>query len=247
MQQIAADALNLPISVVSVQMGNTDLPPGNIAGGSMTTASSGSAVHMAAQKIAARFGNQMPQRTDLAAAFARLNTGSIEEYAEYIPDGEGHAALSRLYAGKQSQPNGGDTGAPLKFAFGANFVEVREHKLTREIRVPRMTGAFAAGRIVNPRTARSQYMGAMIWGMEMALMEATEMDRRRARYTNDNFADYLIAVNADVPEVQVLMIPEIDGKVNPLGVKGIGELANVGMPAAVANAVYRTCRSPSIN
>jgi xanthine dehydrogenase YagR molybdenum-binding subunit len=110
-----------------------------------------------------------------------------------------------------------------------------------------MTGAFAAGRIVNPRTARSQYMGAMIWGMEMALMEATEMDRRRARYTNDNFADYLIAVNADVPEVQVLMIPEIDGKVNPLGVKGIGELANVGMPAAVANAVYRTCRSPSIN
>ena len=144
-------------------------------------------------------------------------------------------------------PNGGDTGAPLKFAFGANFVEVRVHKLTREIRVPRMTGAFAAGRIVNPRTARSQYMGAMIWGMEMALMEATEMDRRRARYTNDNFADYLIAVNADVPEVQVLMIPEIDGKVNPLGVKGIGELANVGMPAAVANAVYRTFRSLSIN
>ncbi len=85
---------------------------------------------------------------------------------------------------------------------------------------------------------RSRYVGAMIWGMEMALMEATEMDRRRARYTNDNFADYLIAVNADVPEVQVLMIPEIDGNVNPLGVKGIGELANVGMPAAVANAVY---------
>jgi xanthine dehydrogenase YagR molybdenum-binding subunit len=95
-----------------------------------------------------------------------------------------------LYNGKQSRPNGGDSGKPLKFAFGANFVEVRIHRLTREIRIPRLTGAFAAGRIINSRTARSQYMGAMIWGMEMALLEATEMDVKRARYINDNYADY---------------------------------------------------------
>ncbi len=101
-----------------------------------------------------------------------------------------------------------------------------------------MTGAFAGGRIVNPRTARSQYMGAMIWGMGAALLEATERDQKRGRYINDNIAEYLIAVNADTPQVDVIMIPEIDREVNPLGVKGIGELGNVGMNAAIANAVY---------
>ena len=129
-------------------------------------------------------------------------------------------------------------GKPLMFAFGAEFVEVRVHRLTREIRVPRMTGAFAAGRIVNPRTARSQYMGAMIWGMSSALLEATEVDEKRGRYVNNNLGEYLMAVNADVPEIDVIMVPEEDHEVNPLGVKGIGELGIVGTAAAVANAVY---------
>jgi xanthine dehydrogenase YagR molybdenum-binding subunit len=115
---------------------------------------------------------------------------------------------------------------------------VRVHRLTREIRVPRMTGAFAAGRIVNPRTARSQYLGGMIWGVASALLEATERDALRGRYINDNIAEYLIAVNADVPKADIIMIPEIDHEVNPLGVKGIGEISNVGMNAAIANAVY---------
>jgi xanthine dehydrogenase YagR molybdenum-binding subunit len=101
-----------------------------------------------------------------------------------------------------------------------------------------MTGAFAAGRIVNPRTARSQYMGGMIWGMASALFEGTELDEMRARYINDNIADYLIATSADVPEVEVILVPETDTEVNPLGVKGIGELGNVGTAAAVANAIY---------
>jgi xanthine dehydrogenase YagR molybdenum-binding subunit len=238
MQQLAAEGLNLPLSAITVQMGSTTLPAGPIAGGSMTTASAGSAVMMAAQKIAARFGNAMPQPAALPAAFERLGAGSIEEYAEYIPDGDPKDAIQRLQNGRMGKPVGGDDGGPLKFAFGANFIEVRVHRLTREIRVQRMTGAFAAGRIINPRTARSQYMGAMIWGMELALLEQTEIDRRRARYANNNYADYLIAVSGDVPPVEVILVPEVDRQVNPLGTKGIGELANVGMPAAVANAVY---------
>jgi len=238
MQQVAADGLNLPLENITVQMGDTTLPAGPIAGGSMTTASAGAAVQLAAQMIAAHFGNTMPQPADLPSAFSRLGAASVEEYAEYTPGGVPAGAAANLYKGKIANPSGGDDGRPLKFAFGANFVEVRVHRLTREIRVPRMTGAFAAGRIINPRTARSQYMGAMIWGMELALMEHTEMDLKRARYANNNYADYLIAVNADVPLVDVLMIPETDHEVNPLGVKGIGELANVGMPAAVANAVF---------
>ncbi len=109
---------------------------------------------------------------------------------------------------------------------------------TREIRIPRLVGAFAAGRIMNPRTARSQLMGGMIWGASAALFEETEIDKRYARYVNDNLADYLVPVNADIQDVQVILVPEIDDKVNPAGVKGLGELGNAGTNAAVANAVY---------
>ena len=124
------------------------------------------------------------------------------------------------------------------YAFGAEFVEVRVHARTREIRVPRMNGAFAAGRIVNTRTARSQLMGGMIWGISSALHESTEIDERYARYINDNLADYLVPVNADIGEVEIILVPEVDNEVNPAGVKGLGELGNVGTAAAVANAVY---------
>jgi xanthine dehydrogenase YagR molybdenum-binding subunit len=124
------------------------------------------------------------------------------------------------------------------YAFGAHFVEVRVHALTREIRTPRVVSAFAAGTIVNPLTAYSQFMGGAIWGLSSALHEATEVDPLTARYVNDNLADYLIAVNADAPEVRVLMVEEHDDRVNPAGIKGIGEIGIVGMNAAVANAVF---------
>jgi xanthine dehydrogenase YagR molybdenum-binding subunit len=126
----------------------------------------------------------------------------------------------------------------LMYALGAEFVEVRIHALTREIRVPRIVGAFAAAHIMNPRTARSQYMGGMIWGIGSALHEATEIDRKRARYVNDNLADYLIPVNADVEQMEIILVPEQDSFVNPTGVKGLGELANVGTAAAISNAVF---------
>ncbi|RAK51584.1 xanthine dehydrogenase family protein molybdopterin-binding subunit [Phenylobacterium deserti] len=247
MQQIAAKRLGLDPRQVTVRMGDSALPPGPVAGGSMTTASAGSAVHTAAGKIAARFGGAMPAPNDLDDAFRRLGVTQIEEYAEWWPPGQGPQAVRALYKGsmgggggeegEQQEGNAGG-GKPMMAAFGAEFVEVRIHRLTREIRVPRMTGAFAAGHIVNPRTARSQYLGGMIWGMASALLEATEVDAKRARYVNDNIAEYLVAVNADVPQVDVILVPEVDTKVNPLGVKGIGELANVGTAAAIANAVY---------
>ncbi len=123
-------------------------------------------------------------------------------------------------------------------AFGAEFVEVRVHSRTREVRVPRILGAFAAGRIVNPRTARSQLMGGLIWGIGSALHEVTEIDRRNARYVNDNIAEYLVPVNADVAKLDVIFVDEADTKVNPLGIKGLGELGNVGTSAAIANAVF---------
>ena len=104
--------------------------------------------------------------------------------------------------------------------------------------MPRAVGAFAFGRIVNPIAAKSQLMGGQIWGISAALHEATEIDRRRARYYNDDLAEYLIPVNADIVDIQTIMLPELDTQVNKLGIKGVGELGNVGMNAAVANAVF---------
>ena len=248
--QIAAEELGIPLSSVSVELGDSNLPPAPVAGGSNTTASACSAVMKACEAIRSRLSAPVPTQSDntvgsntgvrqpnLEESFGRLGVGAIEEYAEYLPPGGKPDSIKNLYAGTPFL-TGGSKGEKLMYATGAEFVEVRVHALTREIRVPRIVGAFAAGRLMNTRTAHSQYMGAMIWGISSALHEATEIDQRVARYINDNLADYLIPVNADIQDVDVILVPERDDFVNPVGVKGIGELGNVGTAAAVANAVY---------
>jgi xanthine dehydrogenase YagR molybdenum-binding subunit len=246
--QMAAEQLGIPLSLVTVELGDSELPPAPVAGGSNTTASACSAVMKACQAIRAKLmpspSDQMTvgsaadrNKPNLEERFKSLGVGAIEEYAEYLPPGAKPDAIRNLYEGKPFL-GGGSRGEKLMYALGAEFVEVRVHRLTREIRVPRIVGAFAAGRLMNTRTARSQYMGAMIWGVSSALHEATEIDPRNARYVNDNLADYLIPVNADVRDLDVILVPEQDDSVNPVGVQGIGELGNVGTAAAVANAVY---------
>jgi xanthine dehydrogenase YagR molybdenum-binding subunit len=241
--QMAADRLDVPLSAVTVELGDSTLPPAPPAGGSNTTASVCSTVLKACDAIRAKLsggGGTTGSNTgtdNMEATFRRLGVGAIEEYAEFIPPGGKPDALAQLYHGKPTL-TGGSKASKLMYAMGAEFVEVRVHALTREIRVPRIVGAFAAGRIMNTRTARSQYMGAMIWGISSALHEATEIDERNARYVNDNLADYLVPVNADIQQIEVILVPEQDDFVNPAGIKGIGELGNVGTAAAVANAVY---------
>jgi xanthine dehydrogenase YagR molybdenum-binding subunit len=249
--QMVAERLGIPVSSVNVEMGDSDFPPSPVAGGSNQTASCCSVVLKACDAINAKLnGGQSVAAAEtvgraaadgdgekLADRFARLGVGAIEEYAEFLPPGGKPDTIKKLYAGTPFL-TGGSKGEKLMYATGAEFVEVRINAFTKEIRVPRMVGAFAAGRIMNTRTAHSQYMGAMIWGLSSALHEATEIDKRHARYVNDNLADYLMPVNADVPRVDVIMVSEEDNFVNPVGVKGIGELGNVGTAAAVANAVY---------
>jgi xanthine dehydrogenase YagR molybdenum-binding subunit len=250
--QMAAEQLGIPLSSVSVELGDSNLPPAPVAGGSNTTASACSAVMKACDairsKLSASVGrsasdgstvgsNTSVRQPNLEENFNRLGVGAIEEYAEYLPPGGKADSVKNLYAGIPFL-TGGSKGEKLMYATGAEFVEVRVHALTREIRVPRIVGAFAAGRLMNTRTAHSQYMGAMIWGISSALHEATEIDQRVGRYVNDNLADYLIPVNADIQDVDVILVPERDDFVNPVGVKGIGELGNVGTAAAVANAVH---------
>jgi xanthine dehydrogenase YagR molybdenum-binding subunit len=251
--QMAAERLGIPLDQVAVEVGDSLYPPVPVAGGSNQTASCCSVVMKACDALMAKLNNASASKETVGSAagnsleskFARLGVSALEEYAEFVPSAAQPNPVTalftdpikKLYAGTPTLV-GGSKGEKLMYAMGAEFVEVRINALTREIRVPRIVGAFAAGRIMNTRTARSQHMGAMIWGISSALHEATEIDPRNARYTNDNFADYMIPVNADIQQLEVIMVPEKDDEVNPAGVKGIGELGNVGTAAAVANAVY---------
>ncbi|HWD67813.1 MAG TPA: xanthine dehydrogenase family protein molybdopterin-binding subunit [Caulobacteraceae bacterium] len=260
----AAKMLDVPIERVSVQVGDSNLPPAPVSGGSNSTASCCNVVARACEQIRAKVADAAVQ--DEAGPFVGLDPatltlsdgglrapngrieplslavsrsgGAIEVYAENLPHGVDPKAMQGLYRGKASLAGGAKMKDRIQFAFGAQFIEVRVHSLTGEVRTPRAVGAFAAGTIVNPVTARSQLMGGMIWGISAALHEATEIDARLARYYNDDLSEYLIPVNADIGEIDVIMVPEFDDAVNPLGIKGIGELGNVGMNAAVANAVF---------
>jgi xanthine dehydrogenase YagR molybdenum-binding subunit len=260
-----AHALGLPLENVRVSLGDSDLPPVPVAGGSNNAAST---VHVAAKACeavrarlaaaavadrASAFSGADPaslilvsgglaapdgRSEPLAKALGRVAGGALEVHAENLPEGLPPEALQGLYKGQATMLRGTSRKDVTAFAFGCHLVEVRVHARTREIRAARVVSAFAAGTIINPLTAYSQFMGGTIWGLSSALHEATEIDARSARYVNDNLADYLIPVNADVPDLQVVMVPEEDDRVNPLGVKGIGEIGIVGMNAAVANAVF---------
>jgi xanthine dehydrogenase YagR molybdenum-binding subunit len=259
-----AQFLGLKVSDVTVQMGDSDLPPVMIAGGSNNAASATNVVAKACEDIRTRiamaavaapasvFHGADPSTLKLAnrhlidakghaepIGLAAARTGHrLEAYAENIPKGLPDTAIADMTHGKPKMLGGAEREDATAFAFGAHFVEVRVHQRTREIRVPRVVSAFAAGTIVNPQTAHSQFMGGVIWGLSSALFEETELDTAAARFVNTNLADYLIPVNADVPSIEIIMVPEEDTTVNPLGVKGIGEIGIVGMNAAVANAVF---------
>ncbi len=234
----ASEQLGVPIGQVVVDTGDTRLPPAPVSGGSNSTASVCNAVAKACRDIRERLGRAAVGGESLSQAMARLGQGAIEAYVESIPPGAKPDAGSKLYSGKAALAGGAHLKDRVQFAFGAQFVEVRVHARTCEIRAPRAVGAFAFGRIINNTAAKSQLMGGQIWGISAALHEATEIDARRARYYNADLAEYLVPVNADVIDVQTLLLPELDTEVNELGIKGVGELGNVGMNAAVANAVY---------
>jgi xanthine dehydrogenase YagR molybdenum-binding subunit len=217
MTQVAAETLGLPIERVKFSLGDTRLPKAPVHGGSLTMASVGSAVQAACRKARedalARAGGN-----DLMDAMRRL-AQPVEATADVKPGDEGKRFSMH--------------------AFGAVFVEVAVDPDLGQTRVRRIVGAYGAGRIVNPKTARSQSIGGMIGGIGMALMEHSVVDARNGRVTNANFAEYAVPVHADAPQVMdVTFVEEHDPHVNPLGVKGVGELAMVGVAPAIANAIF---------
>ncbi len=259
-----ARSLGLEIGQVTVHMGDSDLPPVILAGGSNNAATTAHVAAKACEEVRRRVAEAAaraadsplhgadpatlklsdgkltgPDGTSESLSRALGRTGNrLEVYAEFVPEGLPAEAMATLSQGGLVMAMGTARKDVTAFAFGAHFVEVRVHSRTREIRVPRVVSAFAAGTIVNTLAAHSQYMGGAIWGLSSALHEETELDLGTARYVNDNLADYMVPVNADVPSIEVIMVPEKDDRVNPLGIKGIGEVGIVGMNAAVANAVF---------
>src|SRR2546423_5681234 len=207
--QIAADALEVPPERVQLEIGDSALPKAGAAGGSSGTASWGWAIVNAA---------------------SALRTRLREEYGGSVPAG-GLSASGAFETNPEAQQFS-------MHAFGAQFAEVRVDADTGEVRVPRLLGVFAIGRVINPKTARSQLLGGMTMGLSMALHEASVLHPRFGDYVNHDFAEYHIATNADVGTIDVTWIDEDDPYVNPMGAKGVGEIGIVGTAAAIANAVY---------
>lgn len=233
--QIAGELLGLPLERVTVVLGDTALPPGSGSGGSFGAASTGGSVWLAAmelrRQLAARLGCAEPALVlrDGVATAGNRRRGLAELLRGETLTGHGHLLP-------------GEAATRVRQAtYGAYFAEVAVSAVTGEVRARRMLGRFAAGRILNPRTARSQCLGGMIWGIGMALTEAMLPDRRDGHMVNRDLAQYHLPTHADVPEMDVGFIEERDDWVGPMQAKGLGELGICGAGAAVLNAVHDAC------
>jgi CO/xanthine dehydrogenase Mo-binding subunit len=243
MSQLAAELLGLPQERVEFDLGDTALPQAPYVGGSGTTAGLGSAIHDACAKLTQKF--------------AELGRRDRETYAEVLA----RHGLDELTADGDSAPPRGELGTQIKSlivskhghvgqklvgkskatvpagAFGARFVEVRVDPDLGLLRVTRVVSAIDAGRVLNKKTARSQIIGGTVQGIGTALFEEVLSDPGSGRIANATFGDYLIPVNGDVPDMDVVFVGAPD-PANPIGVKGVGEVGYVGIPAAIANAVH---------
>ncbi|MBR8839993.1 MAG: xanthine dehydrogenase family protein molybdopterin-binding subunit [Stigonema ocellatum SAG 48.90 = DSM 106950] len=247
MTQVAADALGLPVEKVRFELGDTQMPETPVSGGSQTAASVGSSVHLAgnearskvlqlaiADRASPLYGaNAEDVIAEDGNLFLKSKSSQSETYAGILA----RHGLKMIEARADAKP-GEEKEKYSMHSFGAQFAEVRVNPDSGEVRVRRWVGSFGVGRILNAKTARSQLMGGIVYGIGMALMEHTVMDPNRGRIVNADLAEYHVPVNADVPMIDVLFVDENDPHVNPLGVKGIGEIGITGAAAAIANAVY---------
>ncbi len=233
--QVAAEMLGLPIDQVRMQLGDTDFPETAGSGGSFGAASAGSALFDACQNL-----------RDALARKAGVDPGHAVFRAGHVGDGARSFRLAEL-AGTTGMEARGEIkpGAMEKKtsqqAYGAHFAEVAVDMDTGEVRLLRMLGVFAAGRILNRKTARSQVLGGMIWGVGAALFEAALLDPRHGTYVNHDLSEYHVPAHADIPALEAVFLHEVDPHANPLKIKGVGELGISGAGAAIGNAIYNAC------
>jgi xanthine dehydrogenase YagR molybdenum-binding subunit len=250
--QIAADGLGLDLDQLEFRSGTSDLPDAGIAGGSSHTATAGMAIYNAGADVIARLA-ELATNDQRSPLFGAGNVGVIarggrllrrddpnrsESYADIL----GRAGLAQIEgSGAGGNPNPMEAHAQADYAMhahGAVFAEVKIDPDLGQMRVTRLVGAFAAGRIINPRMVQSQLYGGMIWGISFTLHEQAVVDQRSGRPMNANLAEYHIPVNADVPVLEAILVEEDDPHVNALGIKGVGEIGITGTAGAVANAVW---------
>jgi xanthine dehydrogenase YagR molybdenum-binding subunit len=252
--QIAADALGADPRAIRVRIGDSAFPLAPVAGGSMSSATIGPAVHAAAERV---YREAVAIATSAGASpLHGLRADEIEAVDGILRAKDdpsraiAYGEIVRLGALRQAQDDTyklealgisepGKEGEEYSFhSFGAQFVEVRYDEEIARLRVTRALGVFDCGRVLNPKTARSQMIGGITWGIGMALLEETVRDDRYGAVVTNNFADYHVPVNADVHTIDVLFVEEPDLRFNPLGVRGMGEIGITGVAAAIANAVY---------
>jgi xanthine dehydrogenase YagR molybdenum-binding subunit len=247
MTQLAADALGLPVAAVTFELGDTMLPEAPQSAGSLTASSTGTAVAQACDALRAALvaAAIADPRSPLHARPARSIVAEGGALVDIADRGrrDAFAAIVRrsgrpeIRAEHASRP-AADRERRSTHAFGADFCEVRVDEALGQVRVSRFVAAFACGRILNAKTARSQLVGGIVWSIGAALEEHAECDPRTARVVTRDLADYHVPVHADVPDVTVLTIDEDDRYVNAIGAKGLGEIGNTGAAAAIANAVF---------
>jgi len=236
---VGAESLDIPSARVTPLLGDSALPPGGMSGGSTGTASAGSAIMIAAAQV---IEDLQALASSPGAPFDGMEVsyadGRVQADGRSLTFGELLRAVRRSSVAAIGSSSPGEELTKHSFSsFGAQFCEVRVHRWTREARVSRMLGVFDGGRIINAKTARSQLMGGMIWGVSAALHEGLEIEPN-GRLANADLAGYLLPVNADISDVDVHFVEYPDTLHNSVGAKGIGEIGTVGVAAAVANAIY---------
>ncbi len=247
MTQIAADALGLAPDHVRFELGDTDMPPAPLSAGSLTAASAGTSVYKAA--VAARekivsmaIADAQSPLHGATAADVRIDNGRMS-LASAPSRSDDYSAVVKRNGGTPVEVRVDSTPGPEQkeysmHSFGTVLTEVHVDPDVGEIRVPRVVTAHAVGRVLNAKTLQSQIIGGVVWGIGMALLEETLIDPRMGRYVNSDLAEYQVPVNADIGTIDATLVDEHDAYVNPIGVKGGGEIGITGVAASLANAVY---------
>jgi xanthine dehydrogenase YagR molybdenum-binding subunit len=246
MAQIAADGLGLPFEKVRFELGDTSLPEAPLAAGSQTAASVGSAVKQAAEAARTMLVNAAiaDSRSPLFGARpedVEVEDGTLASKKDRSKKDTYAAVVGRRGQEIVAKVDNKDVKAREAYAchaFGAQFCEVKVDESTGEVRVTRVVGAFGGGKILNAKTARSQILGGMVWGIGLALLEQTVRDTRDGRVVTREFQDYHLPVNSDVPALDVILVPEDDPHVSQVGAKGLGEIGITGLGAAIGNAIF---------
>jgi xanthine dehydrogenase YagR molybdenum-binding subunit len=246
MAQVAADMLGVPIENVTVKLGDSTLPHAMVEGGSWTAASVSHAIAVTADEVRKELlglAQTMPnsplaglQAEDVVLADGMIAARQDSSRAVSVAEAMQHGGVDRIVHERSAEFP--EDNKHARNTHSAIFAEVKVDEQLGVIRVTRVVNAVAAGRIINTKTAASQVMGSVVWGIGMALHEEALYDHSFGRIMNANIAEYHVPVNADVQDIKVIFVDEPDNIVNPLGIKGVGEIGIVGVAAAIANAVY---------